>query len=269
MGSPVPRSRRARRRRRVQASSAPATVLREFLPLTIDGQVRGVVGIWRDAAPILARLDDVRRQVVLVTLSAALIAAALLFLIFRTAQARLIRQTAELMEATRRDPLTRTLNHGSLVGLLAEEIERAHVAGLPVGIALVDIDNFRLLNDNHGHGAGDAALLAVADVLERRLGPEMAMGRYGPDEFLVIASHTALAGLEPLVEDLRTTLVDLSLRFDESERLPITISAGIATYPEDAEIGHGPARHRRTGDPGGEGQRRRHRAPRGRIDAGE
>ena len=77
------------------AAALPAeTVIREDLPIETGGQVRGVVVMWRDAAPVLARLADVRRDVVLVTLSAGLIAAALLFLIFRAAQARLTRQTA-------------------------------------------------------------------------------------------------------------------------------------------------------------------------------
>ena len=64
------------------------TLIREDLPIETGDAVRGVVVMWRDAGPILARLADVRRDVVLVTLSAALIAAALLFLIFRAAQAR-------------------------------------------------------------------------------------------------------------------------------------------------------------------------------------
>jgi diguanylate cyclase (GGDEF)-like protein len=139
------------------------------------------------------------------------------------------------MEATRRDQLTGLLNHGALVGLLAEQIEQARGAGRPLGIALIDIDNFRLLNDNHGHAAGDQALLAVAGLLQRHLGPEMEMGRYGPDEFLVVASPAAVASLDPLVDRVRTALVDLSLRFDHTERLPITVSVGIATYPEHAD----------------------------------
>ena len=137
--------------------------------------------------PILARLDELRRDVVLVTLTAAIVAAVLLFLIFRSAQGRLTRQTAALVEATRGDPLTGTLNHGALVGHLAGEIERARAAGAPLGVALLDIDNFRLLNDNHGHRAGDEALLAVADQLRRQIPPTVTLGRYGPDEFLVIA----------------------------------------------------------------------------------
>ena len=125
----------------------------------------GVVGVWRDAVPILDRLDAMRREILIVTLSAGAVAAAVLFLVFRSTQARLTRQTEALLESTRRDPLTDTLNHGALVGLLAQEIERGRDDVRPIGIALVDIDNFRLLNDNHGHAAGDEALLAVSRTL--------------------------------------------------------------------------------------------------------
>ena len=207
-------------------------LIQEFLPIKTSDQVRAVVGIWRDAAPVLQRLSDVRRDIVLVTLSAALIAAALLFLIFRAAQARITRQTVELVEATRRDPLTGTLNHGALVSHLAEEIERARASGLPLGVALVDIDNFRLLNDNHGHVAGDAALMAVVGLLRACLPERVVMGRYGPDEFLLVAPPDVVVELEPALERLRTTLADLSLQFEATERLPVTVSAGLCTYPE-------------------------------------
>ena len=220
-----------------EAGSDPlgtSTLLREYLPISVDGKVLGVVGIWRDADPILDRLASVRRDVVLVTLSAALIAAALLFLIFRTAQRRLTRQTAELIESTRRDALTGTLNHGAIVGLLALETEAARAAGRPVTIALVDIDNFRLLNENHGHGAGDQGLQAVANLLRGAVTEPMLLGRSGPDEFLIVAPPAVAVELEPLVARLQSALVDLSLQFDLTERLPITVSVGIATYPEHA-----------------------------------
>jgi len=207
-------------------------LIREYLPLSTGGQVRAVVGIWRDAAPVLERLSLVRRDVVVVTLSAALVAAALLFLIFRSAQGRLTRQTAALVESTRRDPLTGMLNHGALVEHLADEIERARSSGLPLGVALVDIDNFRLLNDNHGHAAGDAALLAVVGLLRKSLPERVLMGRYGPDEFLLVAPPDVVVELEPALERLRVTLADLSLQFEATERLPVTISAGLCSYPE-------------------------------------
>ena len=210
------------------------TLVREYLPISVEGKVLGVVGIWRDAVPILDRLASVRRDVVIVTLTAALIAAALLFLIFQTAQRRLTRQTAELIESTRRDALTGTLNHGTIVGLLALETEAARAADRPVTIALVDIDNFRLLNENHGHAAGDQALQAVAGLLRGAVTEPMVLGRSGPDEFLIVAPPAVAVELEALVTRLRSALVDLSLQFDLTERLPITVSVGIATYPEHA-----------------------------------
>ncbi len=210
-----------------------SSVLREYLPMISAGRTLAVIGIWRDAVPILDRLADVRRSVVLVTVSAGLIAAVLLFLVFRSAQGRLTRQTAELVESTVRDPLTGTLNHGALVGYLAREIEAARADGTVLGVALLDIDNFRLLNDNHGHRAGDEALLAVVGLLRRHLPVSIVMGRYGPDEFLLVAGPRAVADLEPAIDRVRVALVDLGLQFDSTERLPVTLSAGVCTYPEN------------------------------------
>ncbi|MEA2519905.1 MAG: hypothetical protein QOF49_1985 [Chloroflexota bacterium] len=209
-----------------------ATVLRELLPISTDGKVRAVIGIWRDAIPLLQRLDAVRRDTVTVTVSAGIVASLLLYLIFRSAQGRLNRQTVALVEATRRDPLTGALNHGALVAHLAAEVEAARDAGRPLGIALIDIDNFRLLNDNHGHRAGDQALIAVVAELRRQLDDAIVMGRYGPDEFLLVASAAAVVELEPAVIRLRSALVELSLQFEATERLPITVSAGLCTYPD-------------------------------------
>ncbi len=213
---------------------AAPMVLRERLPINDrSGAVLGELTLWRDAGPILAKLDAVRLQVVLVTLSAAAVAAVLLFIIFRSAQRRLSRQTLELVESTRRDPLTGTYNHGALVSLLAARMETAKASGEPIAVALIDIDNFTLLNDHQGHRAGDNVLMTVLDVLDEACPPEAIIGRYGPDEFLVIAPPDGLAGLEPAIEAVRNTLVDRSLDVYAGERIPITISAGIATYPKD------------------------------------
>jgi len=170
-----------------------------------------------------------------VILSAALIAAGVLYLVFRTAQSTITRQTAALIRSTRLDALTESLNHGAIVGQLAADIERARVAGTPLGVALVDIDNFRLLNVNHGHRAGDDVLLVVADAIEAHLTDGVVMGRYGPDEFLLVAAQAEVHNLEPTVDGIRTELEDRNLQFEATERLPITLSAGICTFPESGE----------------------------------
>ena len=101
--------------------------MREYFPLVTDGQVRAVVGVWRDAAPILTTLDSVRREIIILTVSAGLIAAVVLYLVFRSAQGRITRQTKALIDALDQDPLTGTLNHGALV----EPRRRRHRTGTP------------------------------------------------------------------------------------------------------------------------------------------
>jgi diguanylate cyclase (GGDEF)-like protein len=219
----------------VGAPLAASDVLRAYFPVKFEGQVVAVVGIWRDAAPILGDLDQLRRQVMIVTLFAGVLAAVALYLVFRAAQKRILRQTDELLEATRLDQLTGTLNHGALVGVLAIAIEAARNGKETLGIALLDIDNFRNLNLTYGHPAGDEALIAVADLLRDVLSEGTRWGRYGPDEFLVIVSSDATTILEPTIELVRTRLVDLSLQFEASERLPITVSAGICSFPINGE----------------------------------
>ena len=212
-----------------------ATVIREYLPITTDGQILAVFAVWRDATPILTQLDEARRGVVIVTLSAAAIAAALLYLIFRAAQRRITRQTAQLLEAERRDPLTSLLNHGALVAALTSSIETARRDGGAIGVALIDIDNFRLLNETYGHMAGDRALLDVGVLVVGNLPEGAVCGRYGPDEFLILADAGIVHEIEPSIERMRAALADLSLQFEASERLPITVSGGIATFPEHAD----------------------------------
>ncbi len=213
-------------------ASGATSVLLEFLPLRADGEVRAVMAIWRDAGPILQKLETVRRDVVILTLSAGLVAAAILYLIFRSAQRRLTRQTAALVEATRRDTLTGLLNHGALVGILAERVEAAKAGGQALEIALVDLDNFRLLNEHHGHAAGDAALRAVATLVGQAAGDTVAAGRSGPDEFLLVASPGDGVALEAALRAIQVELVERSLQFEETERLPITFSGAVARYPD-------------------------------------
>jgi diguanylate cyclase (GGDEF)-like protein/putative nucleotidyltransferase with HDIG domain len=210
-------------------------VVREYFPLTTGGEVLAVVGVWRDAAPILATLDSVRRNIILLTVSAGLIAAVVLYLVFRSAQGRISRQTKALVDAYDHDPLTGTLNHGRLVELVAASIEHARADHTAIGVAIIDIDNFRLLNETHGHDAGDQALRTVVDVVRRGLPADVALGRYGPDELLLIAPAGSVESMIQVLEQLRSDLVDHALQFGASERLPVTVSAGVCLFPDHAD----------------------------------
>lgn len=216
----------------VHIDGAGGPLLGETLPLVeTGGGTVAVVTLWRDAQPLLSQIDAARRDVLLVISVAALTTAFLLTFIFRAAHRRLLAQNAALVESTRRDPLTGMLNHGASVAALAERLEVARGAGAPLAIALIDVDNFRLINETHGHDAGDSVLLAVAKPLGELAPSGCVTGRYGPDEFIVVGPPVAVELVDELVAAVRDGLQAVSMRFGNSEALPITVSAGVAAFP--------------------------------------
>lgn len=211
-------------------STTPA-VLTEDLPVLVNGGVRFVFVVERDAAPIVASASAAWREVLLVTLGGALILAGLLYVIFGAANTRLRRQHEQLLEAMHTDGLTGLLNHGSVVGELTSQVAKSERDAASLGIVLLDIDNFRLLNDVHGEAAGDMALRHVADALREQAEGWAALGRYGPDEFLVIAPGASARELAPSMQRLQERLGSVSLQLGASDPLPLTVSAGISYFP--------------------------------------
>jgi len=217
-----------------EALSAPS-VLRAYFPIIADGRVQAVFAIWRDAQPILAKVESSRIELLQIVGAAGLISAVVLFLIFGAAQRRIVAQTERLIEAEHRDALTDSPNHGAVVALLAASIERARSNQGALSVAIVDLDNFRLLNESHGHDAGNIALVKVAELLREALSAGGTVGRYGPDEFLLVAAAEQGADLTRVVEQVRGALQSFSIEMPGEERLPVTISAAIASFPEHGQ----------------------------------
>lgn len=147
----------------------------------------------------------------------------------------------ETLEALRRlatrDQLTGLLNRREFDRILAEERERSHRFGRPMGLVMIDIDHFKSVNDSHGHPAGDAVLREVA----RRLGAEMRsvdrLARFGGEEFAVIVVEgdetTALAVANRICTAVRRD----PILANETLPLNITVSAGVAVMPANAKTG--------------------------------
>jgi len=133
------------------------------------------------------------------------------------------------------DGLTGLTVHRHFQSRLDEELKRAERYREPLSLIMSDIDHFKNFNDTWGHLAGDAVLKAVAGALKLGLGPSEMAVRYGGEEFvLVLPRHTkemALARAEALRETVKALRVDTE---SAPERLSVTISLGVASYPEDA-----------------------------------
>ncbi|MDQ2689266.1 MAG: diguanylate cyclase [Chloroflexota bacterium] len=211
----------------------PHGMVEEYLPVNADGRTVAVIALWRDAGAVMETIAETNTQVMLVLLAAGALLSGMLFLLFRATQARLTRQHRQLIEATRRDSLTGLLNHGAAVSELADAVESARRSEDRIGVALIDVDGFRLFNDTHGHEAGDKVLVTVAQIVATVGGPA-GIARYGPDEFVIMRPGAGVDEIRDVVDRLRAELEQASVQFGDSEALPISISAGICAFPDHA-----------------------------------
>jgi diguanylate cyclase (GGDEF)-like protein/putative nucleotidyltransferase with HDIG domain len=217
----------------VGALTNTAGMVQEYLPIQVDDVTVAVVAVWRDAGELTANLGQTRTEITLVIVAAGALLSMMLFLLFRATQARLTRQHRQLLDATRRDALTGMLNHGAIVAQLGDAVEAARPSGGRIGVALLDVDGFRLFNDTHGHDAADEVLATVARIVTA-IGGAGEVARYGPDEFLVVRNGAGVDEMIDVVDRVRSDLADASVQFGDSERLPISVSVGIGAYPDHA-----------------------------------
>ncbi|MEN9658599.1 MAG: hypothetical protein RL571_2064 [Pseudomonadota bacterium] len=146
------------------------------------------------------------------------------------AQQRILALEQELThvsEKVRTDQLTGALNRRGLEELFEVEAARALRNESPLTIGLLDIDNFKKLNDSQGHAAGDAALVHLVMVVKDLLRPTDSVARYGGEEFILILPETDIEEAVSVIQRLQR---ELTKRFflNNNEKLLITFSAGVA-----------------------------------------
>ena len=146
------------------------------------------------------------------------------------------RVNAELARASQTDGLTGLPNHRGFRMALAREIKRAQRSGAPLALALFDVDDFKSINDRHGHGVGDAILANVAAEMRRALREHDTLARYGGEEFALLAPATDLPGAIALAEKLRAAVSRQAfsvIALEGPQWVHVTLSAGVAPYRGD------------------------------------
>jgi diguanylate cyclase (GGDEF)-like protein len=181
-------------------------------PLEPDHKARGLITVARHGWPFSEDDRDLLRSL--------------------AAEAALALENVELHFQVRRqavtDELTSLANHGRFQEVLNAEIEQVRRYHHPVGLIMLDIDDFKAVNDTYGHPQGDAVLRHVARVLRENSRDADSPARYGGEELSLILPHTDLEGAHAIAERIRTAVEGLRVpRTDGAGALRVTASVGV------------------------------------------
>jgi diguanylate cyclase (GGDEF)-like protein/PAS domain S-box-containing protein len=133
------------------------------------------------------------------------------------------------------DMLSGLYNRKMLEQLLSDEIHRAKRYQHKLSVFMLDIDNFKMINDTKGHQIGDKVIRSIGNLLLNTVRKTDVAARYGGEEFVIILPETTTAKAEELANRLCQTISDTNLLMHGSEVISITASIGVATYPKHAE----------------------------------
>jgi diguanylate cyclase (GGDEF)-like protein len=194
------------------------------VPVTSGGDEVGI--LTRTFAEMVERLHDARLEIEVRRQESE---NANRLLLAQNHELQRANETLEQLAIT--DGLTKIHNHRFFQDQLSREIKRAERTGSPLALILLDIDDFKQLNDRYGHAVGDEVLQLLSAVLIEETRDHDLVARYGGEEFAVLAPATDREGTLMLAEKLRTAVAEH--RFQpkgSSEPLSITVSIGLAIY---------------------------------------
>lgn len=127
------------------------------------------------------------------------------------------------------DMLTGLLNRRRMTDHLQKELTAARAADRPLSVLLLDIDHFKSINDQFGHGRGDQVIVAVGEVLRATVRREDLVARWGGEEFLIVQPNSVLGAARETAERIRRAVAACVVR-DDSEPTPVTVTIGVACW---------------------------------------
>ncbi|HEX2182834.1 MAG TPA: GGDEF domain-containing protein [Rubrobacteraceae bacterium] len=156
-----------------------------------------------------------------------------------------VRNALENLDATIRtleglsitDPLTGLLNRREVEKRLAEDAARVRRGGTTLTLAVVDVNDFKSINDTHGHQAGDLCIKHVADVIRRNIRQSDWLARWGGDEFIIALHDTSpFAATGLVLQRIVSDLKDNPARLPQGEDLALSITIGASRHSGEADL---------------------------------
>jgi len=212
---------------RVVQEKRPRYKTKSFIsiPLKIDGRTIGVLNIADKISGEIFSEEDLH---LLVSIGA--------YASVAIERSRFYQKTEELKKISITDSLTGLLNRRYFQERISEEIERSRRHHLPLSLIMLDVDDFKSVNDTLGHPVGDEVLKIMARCLRNCIRTIDVAARYGGEEFTVILPQTSKADAQTIADRICAEVYRMDLPFAKGDRkLLLSVSLGLATYPEDAE----------------------------------
>lgn len=133
-----------------------------------------------------------------------------------------------LQSLSETDPLTNTLNRRKFMEVAERELALAERHCYPSSVVIIDFDDFKLVNDKHGHAVGDLALVQSIEVMKSVIRESDILARFGGEEFILMLPHTAREGAQSLAQRILDKVEQTPVELDEGS-VCITLSAGSVT----------------------------------------
>jgi diguanylate cyclase (GGDEF)-like protein len=154
---------------------------------------------------------------------------------FNAMAEKLAKSQKALEELSALDGLTGLYNYREFHRRLAEEVQRSLRYGHPFSLMILDIDDFKAVNDTYGHLAGDEVLRGFAALIRREVRPVDEVARYGGEEFAILLPETPAPGAFAMAERIRGIIAARPIAIAPERAVALTVSIGVATYPQDAD----------------------------------
>ncbi|HEY4484846.1 MAG TPA: diguanylate cyclase, partial [Nitrospiria bacterium] len=213
--------------KRVTQKGRPRYKTRSFIsiPLKLDNRTIGVLNVADKITGEIFTEEDLH---LLISIGA--------YASVAIERSKYYHKTEELKRISITDSLTGLLNRRYFQERMAEEVERSRRHHLPLSLIMIDIDDFKAVNDTLGHPTGDEVLKISSRCIRNCIRTIDVAARYGGEEFTVILPQTNKEDAHTIAERICSEIHHMELPFTKSDqRLTLSVSIGLATYPEDAE----------------------------------
>jgi len=152
-------------------------------------------------------------------------------------EASLVLVNKRLNNLASTDPVTNLANRRTMLSRINQEKIRLERTGEPFSLIMIDIDNFKVVNDEYGHDAGDFVLVTLAAIINFIIRKQDHVARWGGDEFLVFLPETGISGARVVAEKMRARILTTPFIYREMD-IPVTVTLGVSECDVEAGIGN-------------------------------